>query len=687
MEIRISLFCQSINTVNRSAFLPDNCLNFTKIFWVFTCLLFVTCKSEPKKAIVLVESESFDHWGGWVLDQQSIDQMGSAYLMAHGLGVKVEDAKTTVKFKEPGGYKVWVRTRDWSAPWKTEQYINDTVMQAIGYPGKFKVLIDGTALDTIFGTQGNEWHWQDGGIISITKKTVELSLNDLTGFNGRCDAILFSNDPNFIPPNALDPMTIFRQKLLGTTNTVDKGSFDLVVVGGGIAGITTAISAARHGNTVALVQNRPVLGGNNSSEVRVGLSGLIHQKPYPNIGNLVDEISPVGHWTFWDAQKNPNTERSKKILEIIAKDSIRKIHNAAPKENYEDDKKLNAVLAEKNITLFLNTHMNGVEMEGNKIASIHAIDLKTSERINIKGSLFADCTGDGNLGFAAGADFRQGREPYSLTGERLAPAKEDQLLMGSSMQWVSAHSVENPPFPKKLPWAVQFNEETCVPTDKGDWDWETGADRDQATETERIRDYALRIIFGNWAVLKHHSSKEPQFQKFKNLSLQWIAYIAGKRESRRLMGDIILKQQDIEEGQAFDDASVTTTWTIDLHYPKKTKCACDAFMSNAEHVEIKPYPIPYRTLYSRNVENLMMAGRNISVTHVALGTVRVQRTTGMMGEVLGMASSLCKKHQTTPRGVYEKHLPELIELMKKGVPAPVGDSLKLMYYTDKIVSN
>jgi hypothetical protein len=673
-----------IDPVNPSTAMPNHPGFSRKIIWLFICLLCVACNTEPENTIVLVESESFDNWGGWVLDQQSIDQMGSAYLMAHGLGVKVEDAKTTVTFKESGRYKVWVRTRDWSAPWKMEQYKNDTVMRALGFPGKFEVLVDGIALDTVFGTQGNEWHWQDGGIIIISKPTVELSLHDLTGFNGRCDAILFSNDPNFTPPNALIPMTTFRQKLLGTTNAIDKGAYDLVVVGGGIAGITTAISAARHGNTVALVQNRPVLGGNNSSEVRVGLSGLIHQKPYSNIGNLVDEISPVGHWTFWDAQKNPDTERSKKILEVVAKDSIRKIHNAAPKENYEDDKKLNAVLAEKNITLFLNTHMNGVEMEGNKIVSVSAIDLKTSERIKIRGSLFADCTGDGNLGFAAGADFRQGRESQSLTLERLAPAKEDQLLMGSSMQWVSASLEENPPFPKKLTWAVQFNEDTCVPTEKGDWDWETGADRDQATETERIRDYALRIIFGNWAVLKHHSSNEPEFQKYRDLSLQWIAYIAGKRESRRLMGDIILKQQDIEEGRPYEDASVTTTWTIDLHYPKKPKCACDAFMSNADQVEIKPYPIPYRTLYSRNVENLMMAGRNISVTHVALGTTRVQRTTGMMGEVVGMAASICKKHQTTPRGVYENHLPELIELMKNGVPPPTDDPSKLMYYTDKL---
>jgi hypothetical protein len=151
------------------------------------------------------------------------------------------------------------------------------------------------------------------------------------------------------------------------------------------------------------------------------------------------------------------------------------------------------------------------------------------------------------------------------------------------------------------------------------------------------------------------------------------------------LGDVILKQQDIEEAVPYPDASFTTTWTIDLHYPKKLKCACDAFMSNADHIKIKPYPVPYRTLYSRNISNLMMAGRNISVTHVALGTVRVQRTTGMMGEVLGMAASLCKKHETTPRGVYERYLPELKRLMINGVPTP-DDFSKSMYYTDKLDS-
>ena len=150
--------------------------------------------------------------------------------------------------------------------------------------------------------------------------------------------------------------------------------------------------------------------------------------------------------------------------------------------------------------------------------------------------------------------------------------------------------------------------------------------------------------------------------------MQWVAYIGGKRESRRLMGDIILCEQDLLESKHYDDASFTTTWGIDLHYPKKIEGLNEEpFLSYCESDEIKPYAVPYRCLYSRNIENLFMAGRNISVTHVALGTIRVMRTGGMMGEIVGMAASLCTKHETSPRGVYKEHLPELKALMKEGV--------------------
>jgi hypothetical protein len=191
--------------------------------------------------------------------------------------------------------------------------------------------------------------------------------------------------------------------------------------------------------------------------------------------------------------------------------------------------------------------------------------------------------------------------------------------------------------------------------------------RNQITEIEQIRDHAFRVIYGNWSYLKNDS---PVKKEFANRRLAWVAHIGGKRESRRLLGDVILREQDVLQQHPYPDACVTTTWPIDLHYPRPENTKHfpgQEFRSIARTTRVKPYPIPFRCLYSRNVPNLMMAGRNISVTHVALGTVRVQRTTGMMGEVVGMAASLCKRHDTDPRGVYQLHLDELKQLMRRGV--------------------
>ena len=176
----------------------------------------------------------------------------------------------------------------------------------------------------------------------------------------------------------------------------------------------------------------------------------------------------------------------------------------------------------------------------------------------------------------------------------------------------------------------------------------------------------MLVVFSNWSWLKNESGLE----KYKNLALDWVAYIAGKRESRRLLGDHILTENDILDFVIYPDAAGSTTWSIDLHYPdpKNTKYFPNKeFKAIAVQNNIYPYPVPYRCLYSRNVENLFMAGRNISVTHIALGTTRVMRTCGIMGEVVGMAASLCKKYNVGPREVYQAHLQELKELMELGV--------------------
>lgn len=620
--------------------------------WWIIILLITVC---PLKADnIFIEAESFDKKGGWVLDNQSMGQMGSPYLLAHGLGVPVENASTVIQVRKAGKYRVWVRTRDWVKQW------NKT-----GSPGRFEVLLNGKALDVTFGTEKASWHWQDGGTIMLKVGDNRLELQDLTGFDGRCDAIFLSSELDLFPPDEGKLLAVFRREMLGLpVEPEDGGEYDLVVIGGGIAGCCAALSAARLGCKVALIQNRPVLGGNNSSEVRVGLSGLIAQQPYTNLGYLVDELGGVGHWNAWEAKRDSLSVRSRQIFGILQRHPEKKIHNAGPATNYEDEKKLSLLLSQENLSLFLNMQVFDVKKEGNKIISVVGQDIMSGKEYIFKGKLFSDCTGDGEVGFLAGADFRMGRESKEETGEPRAPLKADQLVMGTSVQWYTEDTPEVSVFPD-CPWAIRFNEETCIPGFRGDWDWEAGLDRDQITEIEYIRDHALRAVYGNWAFLKNESKRKEEFAGKK---LAWVAYIGGKRESRRLLGDIILREQDLLEKVPYEDATFTTTWGVDLHYPKPIAgMEEEPFLSYCDVQEIKPYPVPYRCLYSRNIDNLFMAGRNISVTHVALGTVRVMRTGGMMGEVVGMAASLCRKHQTLPRGVYEKYLPDLQVLMSRGV--------------------
>lgn len=575
---------------------------------------------------VLVEAESFRDKGGWVVDQQFMDEMGSPYLMAHGMGIAVEDASTIVNFPKIGKYYLHVRTKNWAARWSDKDA-----------PGKFEISIDGKKLDQVFGTRNSEWSWVNGGEVEIASKSTELSLHDLTGFNGRCDALVFTTDPNFVPSNEMEALNAFRIKQLGLSSKPKRaGNYDLVVVGGGMGGICTAISAARLGVKVALIQNRPVLGGNNSSEVRVHLGARIRQEPWPELGNLVNEIGPT------------------------------RGGNAQPKDYYEDDKKLKAVLAEQNISLFLNYHTNEVEMKKGSIKSVTAQNIETGEKLLFKAPLFADCTGDGTIGALAGAEFMQGRESQAVFGEQTAPELEDSLTMGASVQWFSRKRDTAKSFPD-IQWGIEMNDEKSHAITRGDWDWETGMGIDHTKDFERVRDYGMLVVYSNWSYVKNHSKAK---ERFANEELQWVAYVAGKRESRRLVGDYILTETDLRERRVYADGTAPTTWSMDLHYPHPRNSELfpgAPFRSIAKHIQIYPYPIPFRCLYSKNVDNLMMAGRHISVSHVALGTVRLMRTIGMEGEVLGMAAKICKEEKATPREVYEEHFPKLEALMTEGV--------------------
>lgn len=611
---------------------------------------------------LLVEAESFRSKGGWVVDQQFMDQMGSPYLMAHGLGKQVDDAVTQVVFPESGIYYIYVRTFNWTSPWKKGEG-----------PGKFRLSVNKKKLPIILGAEGEAWMWQPAGKVNIKDTEVTLGLHDLTGFNGRCDAIYFTTSEGDVPPAEVKPLEDFRHTLLQLPDTpTSAGQYDLVVVGGGIAGMCTAITAARLGSKVALIQDRPVLGGNNSSEVRVGLSGLIFQDPYPKLGSVVDEIAPIGHWTLWEAKQNPQAERSKKIFKVIEENPEKKIHNAGPKSNYEDGMKQEAIEKEENIDLFLNTHVFDVQLNENKISAVIGKDIVTGKETIFYSNLFVDCTGDAGIGYLAGADFRMGREDHKEFYEETAPVIADKQTMGASLQWYSSEEKFVSGFPP-FNYGISFSDESCEKVTMGEWTWETGMNFNQIEDFEYIRDYGLLVVYSNWSYLKNNLKENSMF---KNQRLEWAAYISGKRESRRLLGDYILKESDLTKHILHEDGTASTTWTIDLHYPdpENTKnFPGDEFKSIAKHITINPYPIPYRCLYSRNIDNLFMAGRNISVTHVALGTVRVMRTTGMMGEVVGMAASLCKKYQTYPRDIYRYHLNELKVLMQQGIASEIDN--------------
>jgi hypothetical protein len=587
--------------------------------------LFISCFAPVYAAEAFVEAESFDNKGGWVTDQQFMDLMGSPYLMAHGMGCTVKDAVTPVVFPETGVYHAYVRTYNWTAPWFAGEGA-----------GKFRLKVGNKTLPTVLGSRGNGWQWQKAGSVEIKTATTTLSLCDLTGFNGRCDAVYFTTDAARIPPSEKDALDVFRKKLLGIPGVpAETERYDLVVVGGGIAGMCAAASAGRLGCKVALVNDRPVWGGNNSSEVRVHLGGRIGVAPYENLGNLLAEFAPVQGG------------------------------NAQAAAVYEDDKKSRFIASEKNITLFGNCRAISVRMAGDAIEAVTIKDVESGRERRLAAPVFADCTGDGTLGFLAGADFAMGREGRDQYGEAYAPLEADSMTMGASVQWYSSAERKPSAFPV-FEYGVHFTENNCERTTMGEWKWETGMDLDPVNDAERIRDYGLLVVYANWSFLKNR--RQPN-DDYKNRRLDWVAYVAGKRESRRLLGDYILKQDDIQKNVFHEDRSVTTTWSIDLHFPDPEhvkKFPWPAFKAATVHRYIRPYAIPYRCLYSRNVSNLFMAGRNISVTHVALGTVRVMRTTGMMGEVVGMAASLCKKFAAKPRDIYRYHLAELKRLMEKG---------------------
>lgn len=599
---------------------------------------------------VMALATRFNDKGDWTLEQQFVLQMGSSYLMAHGLGTPLaKDAKTEINIPEDGDYRLWVRTKNWTAFWSEGKT-----------PGIFQVLVDGKADPSEFGigkmpldvkagidfpddidtsrearAERAQWYWQKGETYHLTKGSHSIALHDLMGLDGRCDAIILTSTDE-VPGDSLEDYRALREALLGPGKPADKGNYDLVVIGAGMSGLCAAIAAARLGLKVALVQDRYILGGNNSSEVRVGLGGQINMPPYPSLGYILNEIGPD------------------------------RIGNARGAHHYQDWKKWDVIAAEPNISLFAGYTVVNAEMKDGKIVAVTAVEATNQNLIRISGNLFSDCTGDANLAVMAGAATMMGREARSEFGETLAPEKADDFTMGVSIEWYCEDWNTPCSFPDSVDWGLKLDEDTVEPVHRANWYWEVGMRDDQIADAEKIRDYGMYVAYSTFSYCKNRLAKK---EDWECTHLTWVSHVSGKRESRRIVGDLILREQDLTRPILYEDGTCTTTWRIDQHYPMEKNSADypgEEWMSYGKLMPIDPYAIPYRCLYSRDVPNLFMAGRDISVTHVALGSVRVMRTCAMMGEVVGMAAAVCCRRGSMPRDVYTTWFQDLVELMKKG---------------------
>ncbi len=564
---------------------------------------------------ILVEAASFTEKGGWKLDTQHYQQMGGCYLLAHGMGKPVANAHTTVKIPKAGRWYVRVRTRDWCpGEWTA--------------PGRFCVILNGTPVKTVFGTEPG-WAWQKGGSVNLPAGKVKVELRDLTGFDGRCDAIYFSPEasPN-LPNDDLVALAAWKDRLSGRAGKdIKEKTFDLVIVGGGVAGCAAAIAAKSQKLKVALIQDRSLFGGNCSEEVRVHTLGQ-HGKCEEILKTL-------------DTLQYPNGHGDAKI----------------------DQRKREATMAASGVDLFAGHIAIGLAKEGDRIAGVEAREITTGIIRRFRAPMFIDATGDGWLGYWAKADHRYGREAHTefkeawkKHGDLWSPDKPDNRVLGTSVLWNSQQSSERSDFPA-VPWAMPVAKKHSAI--KGEWYWEYSAQNvHQIKDAEWIRDHMLRAIYGSFANAKRNP-------KNATVALKWVAYVSGKRESRRLMGDYIYTQDDMLQRRQFPDTVVTEKRFIDLHFQvtRKNESRPDFLSWYIFRHTTGDYYVPFRCLYSRNIANLMMAGRCFSCSHVGLGGPRNMRTLGQMGVATGYAAALCKKHSATPRVVGKKYIKELRELI------------------------
>lgn len=417
--------------------------------------------------------------------------------------------------------------------------------------------------------------------------------------------------------------------------------YQLVVCGGGLAGVCAAIAGKRLGLSTCIIQDRPVFGGNASSEIRVNIGGACAFNAWARETGIISEI-------FLEERKRNyeyhRTTWNNGILDIVLYEFLRN----------------------EEIDMYLNTSVRKTIMKSKEeIEGVYCVQLGTEKEFIIYGDYFVDATGDGVVGFSAGAEFRMGRESKYEFNEELAPERQDMGIMGNSLLFL-VRDVGGPV--KFIPpkWAIKYEKDdialkTRTHTYKpGYWWIEIGFPYDTIYDNEEIKHNLIAHVLGIWDHMKNAED-----HGFENFVLEWVSLVPGKRESRRFIGDYILNENDIKQRRKFEDAIAYGGWYIDLHTPggilaKDQPPEPTHTIDKERQVEEKDkrfvyiYQIPYRCIYSKNIKNLFFAGRNISVSHVALGTTRLMGTCSIIGQAAGTSVYLCKKYNCTPREIYEK---------------------------------
>ncbi|MDD7985249.1 FAD-dependent oxidoreductase [Lentisphaera marina] len=409
-----------------------------------------------------------------------------------------------------------------------------------------------------------------------------------------------------------------------------KLSTDLTIIGGGLAGVCTAITAAREGVKVVLIQDRPVLGGNASSEVRLwALGATSHQgnnNRWAREGGVINEIMEENTWR--------NCEGNPLFFDALLLEKVR---------------------LEENITLLLNTAMVSIEKKDEKtIESVRAFSTQDSTLYDISSPYFCDSSGDGILGYLSGGAFRIGAEKADEFNEPFAPDQDYGELLGHTIYFYSKKTDKPVKFvapefalkdiTKKIP---RYNQISAKSTGCALWWLEYGGRMDTIHDTEEIKWELWKVAYGVWDYLKNSG----KFPEMENHTLEWMGNIPGKRESRRFEGDYMISQSDIIEQKEHEDAVAMGGWAVDLHpsdgvYSEKSGCT--------QYHSKGVYQIPYRCLYSRNIDNLFVGGRLISASHIAFGSTRVMMTTAHTGQATGMAAALCVEKKLKVRDALEK---------------------------------